>query len=66
MNVPQLLAWAENKVIVMLCVKESKDIAKAIQTLVTNNATDRAFLEVHVADMAKLVSCVCGLVHQQF
>lgn len=49
-SVPTLLAWAANKVIVMLCVKESTDIARAITTIIEANATDRAFLEVHVSE----------------
>jgi len=59
-SVPEMLAWAKAKVIVMLCVKESRDIARAIQTLIENNATDRAFLEVHVSDMANLVPTLPG------
>jgi hypothetical protein len=59
-SVPTLLAWAAEKVIVMLCVKESTDIARAISTLIENNATDRAFLEVHVSDLVSLVPTLPG------
>jgi hypothetical protein len=50
-SVPTLLAWAKDKVIVMLCVKRPEDIGRAISTLIENNATDRAFLEIKVGDM---------------
>jgi hypothetical protein len=59
-SAPEMLAWAHEKVIVMLCVKESGDIARAITTLIENNATDRAFLEVHVADLVNLVPTLPG------
>jgi glycerophosphoryl diester phosphodiesterase len=45
-QVPHLLQWAQGKSIVMLCVKESRDIARAITTIIENNATDRTFLEL--------------------
>lgn len=44
----------------MLCVKESTDIARAISTLIEANATDRAFLEVHVSDLVSLVPTLPG------
>lgn len=47
-SVPDMLSWADGKVNVMYCVKESADIPRAITTLIENNATHRAFLEVHV------------------
>jgi len=50
-TVPQLLAWAENKINVMFCVKKSTDIPRAITTLLELNASHRAFLEVHVNDL---------------
>lgn len=53
-TVPQLLAWAENKINVMFCVKESKDIPRAISSLLELNASHRAFLEVHLGDMLNL------------
>ena len=53
-TVPYMLSWAENKVNVMLCVKESTDIPRAITTLIENDATHRAFLEVHVNDFLAL------------
>ncbi len=54
MKVPDFLAWAGEKVNVMFCVKESTDIPRAITTLIENNATNRAFLEVHVDDLLQL------------
>lgn len=45
-SVPTLLAWAENKVNVFLCVKENSDLPRAITTLIENNATHRAILEI--------------------
>jgi glycerophosphoryl diester phosphodiesterase len=45
-TVPHLLEWARDKAIVMLCVKEQRDIARAITTIIENNATDRSFLEL--------------------
>lgn len=53
-KVPDLLAWAENKVNVMFCVKESTDIPRAITSLVEYNAAHRAFLEVHTDDYLQL------------
>lgn len=47
-TVPNMLAWADGKVNVMLCVKESFDIPRAISTLIENNATHRAFLEIKI------------------
>jgi hypothetical protein len=49
-SVPEMLSWSGGKVNVMLCIKESSDIPRAISTLVENNATHRAFLEVGVND----------------
>lgn len=54
MKVPDFLAWANDKVNVMFCVKESRDIPRAITTLLENNASHRAFLEVHVDDLLNL------------
>lgn len=54
MTVPDFLAWANDKVNVMFCVKESTDIPRAITTLLENNASHRAFLEVHVNDLLAL------------
>ena len=59
-SAPALLHWASEKVIVMFCVKESTDIARAITTLIEANATDRAFLEVHVGDLVSLVPSLPG------
>jgi len=47
-SVPTFLSFAEGKINVMLCVKESRDIARAIETVVENNATNRSFLELGV------------------
>jgi len=55
MSVPDLLAWAKEKVNVMFCVKESHDIPRGISTLVENDATHRAFLEVHVNEFLQTV-----------
>ena len=55
-SVPDMLAWADGKVNVMYCVKEDADIPRAISTLVENNATHRAFLEVHVNAFLQLVA----------
>jgi hypothetical protein len=38
----------------MLCVKRAEDIPRAITTLVENNATDRAFLEISLSDFLTL------------
>lgn len=54
MKVPDFLAWTGDKVNVMFCVKKSTDIPRAITTLIENNATHRAFLEVHVNDLLQL------------
>jgi hypothetical protein len=47
-TVPHLLEWARGRSIVMLCVKEPRDIARAITTIIENNATDRTFLELRL------------------
>ena len=47
----QLLAWADNKINVMFCVKETRDIARAIEVLIENNATHRAFLELRLNNL---------------
>jgi hypothetical protein len=54
-SLPQLLQWADQKVIVMLCVKQAGDIPRAISSIIENNATDRAFLEIHAGDVVNLV-----------
>jgi len=53
-SVPNLLSWADQKINVMLCVKESSDVARAISTLIENNATSRAFLELSIGEMFNL------------
>lgn len=53
-TVPYLLSWAEDKVNVMLCVKETTDIPRAITTLLENNAAHRAFLELDYSKILQL------------
>jgi glycerophosphoryl diester phosphodiesterase len=50
-TVPDMLKWADNKVNVMFCVKESADIPRAISSLIENNATHRSFLEVGISNI---------------
>ena len=52
-SAPELLSWASEKVNVMFCVKEERDIPTAISTVIQANATHRAFLEL---GMGPLVS----------
>ena len=47
-SVPDFLAWGKNKINIMLCVKEESDLPRAISTLIENDATGRAFLEVNL------------------
>lgn len=67
MSVPDLLKWSaekvlalwnnfsiSEKVITMLCVKRPQDIPRAISTLIENNATDRAFLEIKIGDLQRI------------
>lgn len=56
MSVPELLNYTHNNVITMLCVKRSQDIPRAITTLIENNATDRAFLEIGMNDFLQLAA----------
>lgn len=53
-SVPSLLEWAADVVNVMLCVKRKQDFPRAIATLLENNASSRAFLEIHVQDFLDL------------
>jgi hypothetical protein len=53
--VPEVLSWAEDTINFMFCVKETHDIARAITTLIENNATHRAFLEISVSEMLDVV-----------
>ncbi len=53
-TVPEMLKWAENKVNVMFCVKEHSDIPRAVSTLLENNASHRAFLEVGISHILDL------------
>lgn len=50
-NVTDLLAWANGKVIVMFDVKRSQDLAHAINTIVKAGAQNRTFLEVGIQDL---------------
>ena len=50
-SVPEMLQWADGKINVMFCVKESTDIARAVSTLIELKAQTRAFLELGVGDM---------------
>jgi len=52
---PDMLKWADDRINFMFCVKESTDIPRAITTLIENNATHRAFLEIHAGDMQNVV-----------
>jgi hypothetical protein len=54
-KVPDMLKWADDKINFMFCVKESSDIPRAISTVIENNATHRAFLEIGVSEMLDLV-----------
>lgn len=55
-SAPDLLAWADGKVNTMFCVKETADIPRAVSTLIENNATHRAFLEISVNEVLGLES----------
>jgi len=55
-SAPNALAWADNQVNFMFCVKETGDIPRAITTLIEESAADRAFLEISVSEMLDLVS----------
>lgn len=54
-TVPEVLSWADNTINFMFCVKETHDIARAITTIIENNATHRAFLEISVSEMLDVV-----------
>jgi glycerophosphoryl diester phosphodiesterase len=45
-SAPELLSWADGHVNVMFCVKESRDVPRAISTLLEANASHRAMLEL--------------------
>jgi hypothetical protein len=53
-TVPDMLKWADGKVNVMFCVKETADIPRAVSTLIENNATHRSFLEISVSEVMNL------------
>lgn len=50
-SVPELLAWADGKVIVMLCIKKASDIPHAIAEVVAHGAQSYTFLEIRVNDL---------------
>jgi hypothetical protein len=56
-TVPTLLHWADGIQNVMLCVKDTsaKGVARAISTLVEEQATHRAFLEIKVNELLEHV-----------
>ena len=54
MSAQQLLAYTNNTAITMFCVKQSRDIPRAISTLIENGAQNRAFLEIKVGDLLGL------------
>jgi glycerophosphoryl diester phosphodiesterase len=55
-TVPDMLAWADGKINVMYCVKESTDIPRAVSTLIENSAQHRAFLEIGVDEMLNIAT----------
>jgi len=55
-----MLAWAEQRVIFMLCVKRSQDLPRAISTILEAGAQDRAFLEISLGDLVSLVPRIPG------
>ena len=55
LSVPQLVQWAANQSVVMLCVKEGADISRAIDELLELNASKSFFLEIRVGDVVKYV-----------
>lgn len=55
-SVPEFLSWADGNVNVMLCVKEYEDFPRAISTLIEQNATNRAFLEIGYGSYRNLVA----------
>lgn len=50
-----VLKWARGKVVIMLTVKESKDFARAIQTVIENNALDYVLLETGMGDLQQAI-----------
>lgn len=55
-SAPDLLKWADNTINVMFCVKEDADFPRAISTLLENDASDRAYLEIGVGALLNLES----------
>ena len=51
---PSLLAWADGKVNVMFCVKEARDIPRAISTIIDAGAQHRAFLEIRAGTLLQV------------
>jgi hypothetical protein len=58
MTVPSFLSYTQGKMITMLCVKRTSDIARAVSTLVESNATQRAFLEIGLGALLSIVPTV--------
>lgn len=54
-TVNDLLGMTDGQVNTMLCVKQSSDIARAIEILIELNATDRTFLEIKMGDFLSIV-----------
>lgn len=48
-TVSDVLKWSADTINFMFCVKEEKDISRAIEILIENNATTRSFLEISVS-----------------
>ena len=55
-TVPDVLSWADNTINFMFCVKETAHIPRAITTLIENNATHRAFLEISVTEVLDIAT----------
>lgn len=51
-----VLKWARGKVVIMLTVKESKDFARAIQTVIEQDALDYVFLETAMGDLQQAIA----------
>ncbi|MCK5796637.1 MAG: glycerophosphodiester phosphodiesterase family protein [Deltaproteobacteria bacterium] len=60
MRVDDVLAWARGKVIVMLTVKESRDFAGGISTVIAAGAQDRVFFEIDTKDFQDTIPSAVG------
>ncbi|MFH1811377.1 MAG: glycerophosphodiester phosphodiesterase family protein [Pseudomonadota bacterium] len=54
------LAWARDKLILELDVKESRDLARTISALIEEDATDHAFIMVSTGEIASEVPAATG------